>query len=225
MKDLHWLLLCLLYVLTVTSQSNKTCEKQETIVIQDLNSINKCKVEDKSKNNQSARHIILGFNNSKSRFFRKRRKELAKAVNSISSKGISNNKKEIKLSGDVDIKESEEKVFTFQNVDQLPVFKNCEDSDNNLRCFNVAIGNFIQENFEYPDEAIDNEIVGKITVNFVINKEGKVVDIKATNEENKDNILTNYSEKLISKLSKVAPAKKNGKPVAVSYELYLDFSL
>lgn len=225
MKNLHWLLLCLLYVQTVTSQSNKTCEKQETVVIQDLNSINKCKVEGKTIKSQSARHIILGFSNSKSRFFRKRRKELAKTVNSITSVGISNSKKNIKISGDVDIKESESKIFTFQNVDHLPVFENCENSTDNLKCFNISIGNFIQENFEYPDEAIDNEIVGKVTVNFVINKEGEVVKIKATNDDNKENILTRYSKKLISKLSKVKPALKDGVPVAVSYELYLDFSL
>lgn len=225
MKNLHWLLLYLLCVQTVTSQSNETCEQQESVVIEDLNSINKCKIEDRTKKKISARHVVLGFTNSKSRFFRKRRKELAKAVNSISSKGISKNQNKTDIKGEIDLKYSRNKIFTFQNVDILPIFKNCKKADDNLKCFNIAIGSFVQENFEYPEEAIDREITGKVTINFVINEKGKVVDVKATNEANKKNILTNYSEKLISKLSRLEPAKKNGKPVSVSYELYLDFSL
>ncbi|SNR13924.1 energy transducer TonB [Tenacibaculum jejuense] len=223
MKDLRWLLLCLLYAQIVTSQSNKTCEKQKTILIEDLNYINKCKVENKFDKNQSARRIVLGFNAQKRRFLRKRRKELAKTLNSITSKGISK-EKNAELSVNVDISDSKE-VFTFQNVDKLPVFENCTNSSDNLRCFNVSIGSFIQENFEYPEEAIEDEIVGKVTINFIINKEGKVEAIEATNENNEKNILTKYSKQLISKLSRVKPAVKNGKPVAVSYELYLDFSL
>ncbi|WP_299714059.1 energy transducer TonB [uncultured Tenacibaculum sp.] len=230
MKDLRWLLICLICVNIVTSQSNRTCEKQEKTLIEDLNSINKCKAEgEKNVDAIPARHVILGFNSYKSRFFRKRRKELAKIANSISAKGISEEQKAVNLVNEkIDIKASEDlenKIFTFQNVDELPKFDNCENSQDNLRCFNIAIGSFIQENFEYPEEAIDNGIVGQVTISFVIGKEGKVTDVVAIDKENGKNILTKYSEDLISRLSKMKPAMKNGKPVQVSYELSLDFSL
>ncbi len=225
MKHLHWLLLCLLYVQIVTSQSNQTCDKKDQVIVEDLNNINKCKVENKSNKPPTARQIILRLNNSKGRFFRKRRKELVKYMNTISEKGILNKATKTELEGEVEIDNTRGKVFTFQNVDQLPTFSNCKNAEDNLKCFNIGIGTFIQENFEYPEEAIENDVVGKVTVNFVIDREGKVVDIKTKNEENKSDILTQYSKKLISKLSKVTPAMKNGKPVAVSYELSLDFSL
>lgn len=117
-------------------------------------------------------------------------------------------------------------VFTFGNVDLVPVFSSCvvngKKSSNN--CFKSGISKFIQENFEYPEEAIEDGITGIVTIKFTINKEGKVVDISAT-DANDTQTLTNYSVELISKLPKLEAAQKDGKPVATSYEFQLDFSL
>lgn len=117
-------------------------------------------------------------------------------------------------------------VFTFDKVDIVPVFTDCKvnGSKDSKNCFKSGISEFIQQNFEYPEEAIEDGTTGKVTVKFTINKEGKVVDIVAT-DDNDVETLTQYCVELLSKLPKLEAAIKEGKPVATSYEFQLDFSL
>ncbi|MFY7670703.1 energy transducer TonB [Tenacibaculum sp. MEBiC06402] len=117
-------------------------------------------------------------------------------------------------------------VFTFDKVDRVPVFSSCKvnGKKSSNKCFKSGISKFIQENFEYPEEAIEDGTTGKVTVKFTINKEGKVVNVIAT-DANNIKTLTDYSVELISKLPKLEAAQKDGKAVAASYEFQLDFSL
>ncbi|CAL2081074.1 periplasmic protein TonB [Tenacibaculum sp. 190524A05c] len=117
-------------------------------------------------------------------------------------------------------------VFTFDKVDIVPTFSNCKVNGkrNSKKCFKVGISKFIQNNFEYPEDAIEDGITGKVNIKFTINKNGKVVNVIAT-DTNDSETLTSYSVELISKLPKLEPALKEGKPVASSYEFQLDFSL
>ena len=117
-------------------------------------------------------------------------------------------------------------VFTFDKVDIVPVFTDCKvnGSKDSKNCFKLGISEFIQQNFEYPEEAIEDGTTGKVTIKFTINKEGKVVDVVAT-DENDVETLTQYSVELLSKLPKLQAGLKEGKPVATSYEFQLDFSL
>ncbi|CAL2087997.1 energy transducer TonB [Tenacibaculum sp. 190524A05c] len=117
-------------------------------------------------------------------------------------------------------------VFTFDKVDIVPTFSNCNVNGkrNSKKCFKVGISKFIQNNFEYPEDAIEDGITGKVNIKFTINKNGKVVNVIAT-DTNDSETLTSYSVELISKLPKLEPALKEGKPVASSYEFQLDFSL
>ncbi|WP_075340610.1 energy transducer TonB [Tenacibaculum agarivorans] len=239
MKKLHWLLLCLLFLQQiVTSQSTKTCDSPSKVTTKtDLNGVDKCKSKYAGDDSTPSRYIVLGLNNTKRRFLRKRKKEIqrtkriAESIDalSLSTKGISNEKQQANFKNELGTTKLSNHVYNFQQVDKLPSFQSCKNPEHKdrLRCFNLGIGDFIQEHFEYPEEALDKEIVGKVIVSFVIDKYGDVVNVKAVDENNNDqtSILTKYSEELVSKLSRIKPAEKNGQSVAVSYELHLDFSL
>ncbi len=117
-------------------------------------------------------------------------------------------------------------VFAFDKVDLVPVFSNCKINGKKAskKCFKLGISKFIQQNFEYPEEALEDGTTGKVNIKFTINKKGRVVNVIATDANNIET-LTTYSVELISKLPKLEPAYKEGKPVASSYEFQLDFSL
>lgn len=112
---------------------------------------------------------------------------------------------------------------------------------------------FIAVNLKYPEEALKNGVQGKVFVQFVVDKEGKVVtstkeyriegDEKTINEvvvvaydsgsddESKVDpeireLLEKEAVRVVSKLPDFdSPAKKNGKPVAVAFTLPITFAL
>ena len=60
-----------------------------------------------------------------------------------------------------------------KNVDQLPLFGGCHDSD----CSNQKLINFVQENLVYPKEAKSHGIEGRVFVHFVVEVDGSVSNI------------------------------------------------
>jgi len=75
----------------------------------------------------------------------------------------------------------------------------------------------------YPNDAIVNKIEGKVTVRFIITKEGKAVQpsiIKGLLPSLDAEVI-----KAISKLPKFVPGKNSGVPVNVWYALPISFKL
>ena len=64
---------------------------------------------------------------------------------------------------DNSLTQSEEKIFFYLDVDELPQFNKGN------------VFEYIYNNIEYPDQI---DIQGKVIVSFIINKEGKVEDVK-----------------------------------------------
>lgn len=127
-----------------------------------------------------------------------------------------------------DAKSEKEVIITdaisFADVEEIPRFTSCKSVDSNkeVECFNHQMMKHIQQNFAYPKYAIENNIEGKVWVNFIIDKKGKVTNIKMRDEAK---ILQSEAERLIAKLPKFLPAKQNGKPVNVRYVLPITFKL
>jgi len=82
----------------------------------------------------------------------------------------------------------------------------------------AAIGNFIAEKFEYPLEALENEISGTIVVVFIVDETGKVV-----NPIIKSGLCTSCNAealRVVKALKDFEPAiDKNGKPVKSYFTL------
>ena len=69
---------------------------------------------------------------------------------------------------------------------------------------------YLQKNLQYPQDAIDNEIQGTVTVQFIVDKEGVVSDVEAISGPNE---LRAEAIRVIKKSGKWEPAVQNGRKV------------
>lgn len=88
---------------------------------------------------------------------------------------------------------------------------------------NSAMYRFINKNLNYPAQARDNEIEGKIYVQFVVQPNGKLTDKKVVRSIGYG--CDKEALKIISKMPKWKPGKQNGKKVAVYYTIPIKFEL
>ncbi|MGQ3678634.1 M56 family metallopeptidase [Tenacibaculum discolor] len=110
----------------------------------------------------------------------------------------------------------------FSLLDKAPTFPGCAEGDKD--CFHKSMSKFVQENF---DTSIANELgldSGKkrLYIKFKIDKEGKVIDVKARAPHP---ILQQYAEELAQKLPQIQPGEKDGKKVGVGYVLPITFNV
>jgi len=69
---------------------------------------------------------------------------------------------------------------------------------------------YLNKNFRYPQEAIDNEIQGTVVVQFIVDKEGIVSDVEAVSGPQE---LRDEAIRVIKKSGKWTPAVQNGRQV------------
>ena len=88
----------------------------------------------------------------------------------------------------------------------------------------VALMKFIKDNMIYPYEALKNRIEGKVIIQFVVTKTGKVGKVKVVRSVNKE--LDQEAVRLIKMLPDFSPGRNNvGEPVNVWYTLPVSFNL
>lgn len=71
---------------------------------------------------------------------------------------------------------------------------------------------YLNKNFRYPQEAIDNEITGVVVVQFIVDKEGNVSDVEAISGPSNGG-LREEAIRVIKKSGKWTPAVQNGRQV------------
>jgi len=87
----------------------------------------------------------------------------------------------------------------------------------------AGFAKFLQKTIRYPATAKQNRIQGKVYVQFVVEKDGSITDIKVIREPGSG---TGDEAVRVMKLSpKWIPGKLNGQPVRVQFTLPIDFSL
>lgn len=108
-------------------------------------------------------------------------------------------------------KAANDKVY--EKVDVMPEFPGGER----------AMMEFVAKNVQYPKEAIEKEIAGRVLVSFIVEKDGSINEVKVMkgigggcNEE---------AVRVISAMPKWKPGKQEGKPVRVSYMMPITFKL
>jgi len=221
MKRFPLLLVFLFLGNILIAQTQKTCEESETI-LKDLNGLDKCFAE-------NSRELVLK-NSQNNRFLTVRKKtKVSSLLDNINSKGLekAKNLNSLKISSITSINNnSVNEIEDIKVVDKVPTFKACKKVTEDAlqrRCFNSEMKNFISENIEYPKDAINKSFIGNITVKFIIDVNGKVKDIKTQGSEY-GVAYKKMARKLVSKLPKFLPAKKNDKSVPVAYEFSLKLS-
>lgn len=237
-KSLCFLALFSVFIYTMNSQ--EVCETPEEKTFLDLNSITKCSIKpSKNKKDKNDRQISVKVSASKSRYLKRReiKKKLAVSnSSSINSQGLNTVSSETTLHNEMkfDISSltnslSEEQVRLaerFNTIDQLPSFNKCKIGKKSKMydCFNEQMIKHIEENFRYPSEAIRNMTQGEVWIRFIIDTNGNVTNVKALGPENGE-ILKQEALRVVSKLKKFKPGKKDGKLVPVKYGFPINFAL
>ena len=113
-----------------------------------------------------------------------------------------------------DEKPKEEKAdVVFVSVEQMPQFPGGD----------VALMKYLQSHINYPPMAAENNIQGRVVVQFVVDKTGKVGEVKIVRSVDKD--LDKEASRVCASLPKFTPGRQNGLPVSVWYTLPVTFKL
>ena len=105
-------------------------------------------------------------------------------------------------------KKAPKKVYTV--VEEMPTF-------------NGNLNQWLAENMKYPSEAVKNKEQGRVVVQFIVSKEGEVMEPKIIRSVSP--WLDKEALRVVSSMPKWNPGKANGKPVAVRYMLPVSFKL
>lgn len=106
-----------------------------------------------------------------------------------------------------------EDTKVFHAVEQMPQFPGGD----------AALYEFIGKNLRYPPMAAENNIQGRVVVQFVVTKTGSIGEVKVL--RGKDPDLDKEAKRVVKSLPKFIPGKMNGQAVNVWYTLPINFKL
>jgi len=105
-----------------------------------------------------------------------------------------------------------EEIFTF--VEQPPTFPGGEE----------ALAKYLSKNIRYPRVAQENGISGTVFVQFVVDSEGTIKDVKTVGAA-KGGGLEDEAVRVVKTMPKWKPGKQNGRQVSVQFNLPIRFTL
>ena len=86
-----------------------------------------------------------------------------------------------------------------------------------------ALSQFLKDHIKYPPKAAKKKIQGRVEVEFMVDKTGKVSDVRVVNSVNKD--LDREALRVCGLLPDFIPATVNGEPVDVLFKLPISFKI
>ncbi|WP_103072370.1 energy transducer TonB [Aquimarina sediminis] len=102
-----------------------------------------------------------------------------------------------------------------------PLWPKCDRSRQTpTQCFDQKLRDHIIGNFQYPDIAVSEGLSGTVTVEFIINKKGKVEVLEV---EGGHRYLQREAIRIIRAIPKMKPGKWGDKPIAVAYTVPITF--
>lgn len=101
----------------------------------------------------------------------------------------------------------------FKSVEQMPEFPGGE----------AAMMKYLSTNIKYPKQAVDNNIEGKVFLNFVVNEDGDISNVIV--KRGVDAALDQEAMRVVKSMPKWSPGKMQGKAVKVYYNLPVVFKL
>lgn len=87
----------------------------------------------------------------------------------------------------------------------------------------AAMMKWLNNNIRYPEAAQQNDIQGKVVVNFVVEKDGSIAQVKIAKGVDKD--LDREAIRVVKKMPRWQPGKNNGVPVRSYFNLPVTFRL
>lgn len=111
----------------------------------------------------------------------------------------------------VPVEIEKEEIYDFVDVD--PEFQGGE----------AAMAKWIQENVEYPQMSIEMGETGTVYVEFVVNKNGSIEQVRVV--RGVSDALDAEAKRVVKKMPKWKPGEQAGKPVRVRYTIPINFRL
>ena len=118
------------------------------------------------------------------------------------------------------------KQIPFAVVEEVPMFKGCEGVDKSAQfdCFQKEMTNHIKLHFTYPKEAMENNIQGRVQVEYLIDEIGNVEVYRVKGPENAQP-LEEEARRIIKLLPQFTPGKQSGKAIAVRHVFPITFRM
>ena len=107
----------------------------------------------------------------------------------------------------------EEDQVVFQVVEKMPSFPGGD----------AALFKYLSDNVKYPVIAQENGVQGRVICQFVVNRDGSIVDVEVVRSV--DPSLDKEAIRVIKSMPKWSPGQQRGKPVRVKYTLPVNFRL
>ena len=107
--------------------------------------------------------------------------------------------------------EDSEKVYDV--VEEMPAFPGPP----------YALYEFLARSIQYPKEARDKNIQGRVIVTFVVEKDGSISDARVV--KSVDPLLDTEALRVVNSMHSWTPGKQNGEPVRVKYTVPVSFKL
>ena len=105
------------------------------------------------------------------------------------------------------------KEEVFKSVEQMPTFPGGD----------AALMKYLSTHIQYPTVAAENNIQGRVIVQFVVTKTGDVGEVKVVRSVDRD--LDKEAVRVCKTLPKFVPGRMNGQAVNVWYTLPVNFKL
>ena len=121
---------------------------------------------------------------------------------------------EIKAPVEQVVEEEEKEDEIFMVVETMPEFPGGQ----------AELFKYLSENVKYPVIAQENGIQGRVICQFVVNKDGSIVDVEVVRSGG-DASLDKEAVRVIKSIPKWKPGKQRGKPVRVKYTVPVNFKL
>ncbi len=118
----------------------------------------------------------------------------------------------------------------FKIVEQMPRFPGCEEEkteNERDKCAKIKMMEYIERHLKYPEEAKIKKIQGQVVVQFVIEKDGSISEIKVARDigfgcgQAAVDVVESWNEMA----EKWRPGHQRGRPVVVLYTLPVKFKL
>jgi protein TonB len=119
--------------------------------------------------------------------------------------------------------ESKENTVKEDNSGPKEVFYIVEDMPKFLGKNHNTCLKYVQEHLEYPQEAKEKGLEGTVDVFFVVDHKGKVT--KARVKKAVDPLFDKAALKAVNSMPDWTPGKQRNKPVAVQFEIPVEFKL
>ncbi len=111
----------------------------------------------------------------------------------------------------------------FKVVEQMPLFGGCADKE----CSDKKLIEYLMKNLKYPAIARENGVEGRVFIQFVVERDGSVTDVKIARDIGAG--CGEAAVKVVQDMNNLSqawqPGKQRGSPVRVLYTLPVTFKL